>query len=90
MVFLPIKLQLNYEKREYPELSKMRLEYGNFDKFFYIFSEFLLKNPYDSQVAICWHQSMDESARLAICALPHMRQNRQVWAAVYPQNLSWL
>ena len=43
------------------------------------------KNPYDSQVAICWHQSMDESARLAICALPHMRQNRQVWAAVYPK-----
>ena len=49
LVFLPIKLQLNYEKREYPELSKVRLEFGNFDKFFYIFSEFLLKNAKNQQ-----------------------------------------
>ncbi len=52
MVFLPIKLQLNYEKREYPELSKVRLEFGNFDKFFYIFSEFLLKNAKNQQKSL--------------------------------------
>ena len=52
LVFLPIKLQLNYEKREYPELSKVRLEFGNFDKFFYIFSEFLLKNAKNQQKSL--------------------------------------
>ena len=52
MVFLQIKLQLNYEKREYPELSKVRLEFGNFDKFFYIFSEFWLKNAKNQQKSL--------------------------------------
>ena len=30
----------------------MRLEYGNFDKFFYIFSEFLLKNAKNQQKSL--------------------------------------
>ena len=39
-------------KREYSELSKVRLEFGNFDKFFYIFSEFLLKNAKNQQKSL--------------------------------------
>lgn len=30
----------------------MRLEFGNFDKFFYIFSEFLLKNAKNQQKSL--------------------------------------